>query len=192
MLLSLIGSVVVYFFSWQLVDVLYPGFSKVLEPPLLTFFTNAINKIIPGQFSTVAEFQNAFNFSEISIYEILEMILGKISFEGTLSAGQILSPSLARLSTKVVLFFILFLTITFAAKVVKIIIKKMLAFCGLSIQNRVLGGILGSLKGVFLFILIILGLNVVSQLFLIEPLNIFLQTGKISQSLLNVVLNFIK
>ncbi len=181
MVLSLLSVFVVSALAWDLVDVVLPFVSSIVEEPLMKLFSNLLNEFVPGQFSNLAEFESSLNVLNISMFSIIEQLLGNLSFDGNLTAGQILAPSMSSFATKVITFLLLFFIISLVVKMIKLFVNKLIKLCGFSFSNRLIGGTLGIVKGLAIFLLMYFVLNVLSNLLLIESLNKFIQSGNVSK-----------
>lgn len=191
MVFSLVGAFLIGLVSWKLTELFLPVVSSFLQEPLQEFISNVLNSVIDGEFCDILEFEKAILNSKYSMFIIIKKLLGDLSFDGCLTAGQIMAPSLSFFATKVILFVVLFFVLNFLFKLIRLLINKVVKVCGLSFGNRLLGGLVGVLKGVCVFVGVYFLLVVVSNVVLSESLNNFMRSGVIAKSLYELVLNFI-
>ena len=194
-LFSLLGTFFVFAISYQFCAV----FSQIIENlpivqgNLTNFISNTLDTFIPGQFSSMAELESAFSKSSISNLFLLVFtkLTKDITFEGVLSAGQILAPTLCKFLVRIIAFFILFVSVSLIIKLLKFLINKFIKVCGLSFVNRLLGGILGLLKGLFLFAVLYAVLLSFANFLPNVQLLQFVQQGEVSQFIYNKILAII-
>lgn len=190
-LLSLISVFVVAVVAWKLMEVCLPYVQTVVQEPVSNFISKLLDGAISGEFSTLEEFENAIANSGLSVFMIIKSLLGDIYFEGTLTAGQILSPSISLFATKIITFVILFFMLSLVVRIAKILLRKIVKVCGLSFGDRLLGGVIGVLKGLVLFLILFSILTAVANVILNESFNSFLQGGQISNFVYNWIMQFI-
>lgn len=189
-LFSLIGVFFVVIVSYKLTDVCFPIVQNLVGDNVYKFLKNGLDKTIVGTFDNVIDLKNTILSSNFKIFAIFVNILTKnITFDGRLTAGQILSPSLAILTIKVCTFISLFLVLSIILKLLKILTDKLVKLCGLSGGNKLLGGVLGIVKGALVFGTIYVSLTVLSNFLLNEQLATFVQSGVVSNYIYN---NYIK
>ncbi len=190
-LLSLITVFVVAVAAWKLVDVCLPYIQNVVQQPISNFICELLDGAIAGEFSSMEEFESAIANSKFSVFLIIKSLVGEIYFEGALTAGQILSPSLGLIATKVIVFVVLFFMLSLVVRIVKVLLKKIIMVCGLSVSDRVLGGVLGIAKGLIIFLILFSIMTAISNVILNEGLNNFLQGGQISKVVYNWLMEII-
>lgn len=190
-LLSLISIFVVAVMAWKLVGVCLPYIQEVVQQPISNFISELLDGAIAGEFSSMEEFERVIANSKFSVFLIIKNLIGEIYFEGALTAGQILSPSLGLLATKVIAFVVLFFMLSLIVRIVKILLKKIVKVCGLSVGDRVLGGVLGIAKGLIVFLILFSIMASISNVILNEGFNNFLQGGQVSNMVYNWIIEII-
>ncbi len=174
MFLSIVGTTFIIFLAYFLAKDLMINFENgVIFDFFNNFYVNLFNKLVPGEFSSIDELVNSLG----GVFSVLSIILEDISFDGVLSCGHIVGPTLARLTINILLFLILFFLLHFLIKIFSLLINKMINFAGLSFANRMLGLVLGLLKGTVVFAIIFLCLSTLASLNLSEGLTNFVQSG---------------
>lgn len=177
MFLSIVGTTFIIFLAYFLAKDLMVNFENgVIFDFFNNFYVNLFNKLVPGEFSSIDELVNSLG----GVFSVLSIILEDISFDGVLSCGHIVGPTLARLTINILLFLILFFLLHFLIKIFSLLINKMINFAGLSFANRMLGLVLGLLKGTVVFAIIFLCLSTLASLNLSEGLTNFVQSGFLS------------
>lgn len=174
MFLSIVGTTFIIFLAYFLAKDLMVNFENgMIFDFFNNFYVNLFNKLVPGEFSSIDELVNSLG----GVFSVLSIILEDISFDGVLSCGHIVGPTLARLTINILLFLILFFLLHFLIKLFSLLINKMINFAGLSFANRMLGLVLGLLKGTVVFAIIFLCLSTLASLNLSEGLTNFVQSG---------------
>ena len=177
MFLSIVGTTFIIFLAYFLAKDLMVNFENgMIFDFFNNFYVNLFNKLVPGEFSSIEELANSLG----GVFSVLSIILEDISFDGVLSCGHIVGPTLARLTINILLFLILFFLLHFLIKIFSLLINKMINFAGLSFANRMLGLVLGLLKGTVVFAIIFLCLSTLASLNLSEGLTNFVQSGFLS------------
>lgn len=177
MFLSLVGTTFIIFLAYFLAKDLTVNFENgVIFDFFNNFYVNIFNNLVPGEFSSVGELLNSLG----GVLSVLTIILEDISFEGVLSCGQIVGPTLARLTINILLFLILFFLLHFLIKLLSLLLNKMINLAGLTFANRLMGFILGLLKGAVVFAIIFLCLSTLASLNLSDGLTNFVQSGFLS------------
>lgn len=185
MLFSLIGVFAVVAVAWSLCGVLVPVIDAGLGQSLSNTLTQILNGAIPGQFSDLASLQTAIGASKYALLFnlLIFRVLGELTIDGQMSAGQILAPTISALLVKVISFVILFVGLYVALKLVFWILNKIIKKCGMSVGNRFLGGAVGLVKGLIVFGVLYFVLSTLANLLLNETLLTFVQSGKVSKFL---------
>lgn len=183
MIFSFASIFVVVFVSWKLCDFFLPTFQTWLEAGLSNTLIKILNEAIPGNFSNIADLQTAVSQSNYAILFniVLFKILGNLSIDGEMTAGQILSPTLTTLLIKVITFIVIFVVLYISIKLVCSILNKMIKKCGLTFGNRIFGGLIGLAKGMIIFLILYFLLNALSNFLLNETLSNFVQNGVVSK-----------
>ena len=170
-----------YKFCGSFAHLLFSGFGK----DLTIFLQSLFDKSLPGEFDAT-QFFDVFP-QKFPLFSVLLNFVSNLSFEGTLSVGQIVSHPLSMLVLKVISFIILFVCISLLFKIIKLFAKKITKKCGVS--NRLLGVLLGLAKGLFLFGIVYASLIFLSNILLSESLIMFVKKAKISSFLYENIIN---
>lgn len=180
---SLIGTFFILVLAWKLCGSLQIYYSD------WNLFTNSIsnllNNLVPGTFENISEFEAALgqtNFSFVWQF-LLSKLLPDLSFDGTLTAGQILAPSVNNLLVKILVFLILFVFLALILKIIKLLVNKLTKICGLSAGNRILGGIVGLTKGLLIFSILFLVFVSFANITMNETLISFSKSGELTNLL---------
>lgn len=190
-LLSLISVFVVGIVSWKLVEYCLPFVYDFLQEPISNFLSSILNNSITGTFENITEFENTIMSSNLAMFAVIKILLPNLTFEGSLTAGQILSPSLTLFVCKLLTFLILFFTMNLTLKLIRSLINKLIKVCGLSFGNRILGAVLGIVKGLIVFSFIYFVLLTISNVILNAALNDFISGGQISSVLYNWIIKYL-
>lgn len=174
---SLVGVSVVAFLSWKFCGVAGEMFSNWFN--FSANFEGLINSKISGTFSSVEELQAALAQAGI-FYTFLSKLLGDLSFEGNLSAGEVLAPKISVLLNKIIAFVVLFVLMCVVLKILQFLLNKFVLGFGLGFLNRTLGGVLGIVEGVLIAMLLFFILSSVAHLSLNEGLLKFVENGIVS------------
>lgn len=159
-----------------------PYVQEMCGESVFDFLKNAFDEKIVGNFADVEQLKNTVAASEYNLFGVLLIrLLGDLSFEGELTAGQILAPSISKLLLKVATFIVAYVVLYLFLKILQKIINKIIKKCGLSVGDRMLGGMLGLIKGVFLFGVVYFAIASLANLLLNEALLNFVQNGQISK-----------
>lgn len=190
MLFSLIGIFFIIVASWKLCNIVTPAVEGLFGENLNTFITRLLDKEISGKFSSIQELENAVGQSKFGLLFglFLFKILGNLSIDGSMSAGQILAPTVCALLVKVISFVVLFVAFFVGLKILRLLMNRLIKKFGLSTSNRIFGGVLGVVKGLIVFGAFYVVFSTMSNLLLNESLLSFVQSGKISYFIYN---NFI-
>jgi len=184
MLFSFIGMFFVVVLAWKLSDVAIPFLQNLVGEKIFLFVKNLLDDEIAGSFSNLGDLQTAVANSKLSLFGVfLFKLLGDLSFDGQMSAGQILAPSITEILFRVFSFVLLFIILYIVIKFFQLLLNKIIKKMGLGFSNRVLGGVLGLLKGLVLFAVIFFILSSLANLFLSETLLSFVNNGVVSKML---------
>lgn len=191
MIFSLIGVFFVAIISWKLMQVFLPFVQNYVGNYVEETISALFNGLFPGQFTSIEKFGEVLTASKFGgLFGLLiAKLLGNITFDGILTAGQILAPSISKVLIKIVLFIVIFILIELILKILKCFINKIVKKCGLSIGNRVLGGVVGLIKGIFVFGVLFFVLSMISNLIMSEGLLQFIKSGEISNFLYESLLS---
>lgn len=197
MIFSFVGVFFVTIISWKLAESFLPTIENFVGEGIFATMKSFIDGILPGNFSSLDEFQLALSNSRIGMIFglFVTKLLGNITFDGTLSAGQILAPTLTTLVLTGITFLLIFIFLQVLLKFLRFLLNKIIKKCGLSPGNRILGGIVGLFKGLFVFGIVFVLISISANVLLNEWLLQFLKSGPISnflyENLLTKLLNLI-
>ena len=93
--------------------------------------------------------------------------------------------SLSVLITKIITFVIVFLVLMLVLKLFKVVFSKLTNFCGLGVGNKLAGGFVGLVKGMFVFGTLYVTLSLLSNFMLNDSLLNFVKSGAISNYIYN-------
>ncbi len=187
MIFSLLGVFFVAIVSWKLAEVFLPTVQNYAGGAVFETIKKLIDGIVPGKFSSLSEFQSALSLSSIgAIFSVfVTKLFENITFDGALSAGQILAPTLSNILTRLLTFLLIFIILEVFLKILRFLLNKIIKKCGFSIGNRILGGLVGLLKGVFVFGIVFAVLSILANVLLNDGLLEFVKSGSISNFLYN-------
>ncbi len=186
---SLISTFFLVAISWKLSPIISRNFdfSPILEKTL--------NSFLPGKFTDISQFNAQISQKNNIFSYFLSKILSNIYFEGEMTAGQILSPTLNNFLAKIVAFLIIFIILIIVFKIIKKILNKVVGICGFSSLNRLLGGVVGIAKGFVLFLLFYAIFCGIANFTLNENMLNFVQSGvfssKIYQKITEIIIEFL-
>ena len=184
-LFSLVGTFVVALISLQLMHQFLPIAESYCGDFVKETLGGLFDGLVKGNFANIDDLEialSATKFGTLFSFFISKLI-GNISFDGTLTAGQILAPTISTILIKVVLFLIIFVVFEILLKILRLFLNKIIKKCGFSVGNRILGGVLGLLKGIFVFGIVFFSLSMLSNIILSEGLLQFVRSGQISNLL---------
>lgn len=113
--------------------------------------TNVIDSVIGGRFNDIDELISTVGQSEFVFKNLLINLLSNISFEGDMSAGEVLAPIINLLVLRLLAFIILFLVFGITIGIIKTILYRMFDLFKMKTANHFLGGIVGLVKGILIF-----------------------------------------
>ena len=181
MLFSLFGVIAVVFISIKFTDMFYSNVYEMIGDGIEKTIKSGFDSAIAGTFFDVETLKNAISDSNFKTFLFfLNFLVKDISFEGPLSAGQILAPSLSVLITKIITFVVVFFVLMVVFILFKVIFSKLTNFCGLGVGNKLAGGFVGLIKGVFVFGTLYVTLSLLSNFMLNDSLLNFVKSGMIS------------
>lgn len=181
MLFSLFGVIAVVFISIKLTDMFYSNVYEMIGDGIEETIKSGFDSAIAGTFSDIEMLKNAISDSNFKTFLFfLNFLVKDISFEGSLSAGQILAPSISVLITKIITFVVVFLVLMLVLKLFKVVFSKLTNFCGLGVGNKLAGGLVGLIKGIFVFGTVYVTLSLLSNFMLNDSLLNFVKSGAIS------------
>lgn len=190
MLFSLLGTFVAVCVAYFVCGSLGASVEKFLGASINASLTQILNGAVPGTFTELSALQAAVSQSKYAMIFnlILSRVIGNLTINGQMSAGQILAPTLTNLIVKVLTFAVVFVCVFILLKIVAKIINKLLKRLGMGFGNRILGGVLGAVKGLVLFGILFFVLSSAANLFLSAPLLKFVQSGAVSNWLYSNVI----
>lgn len=185
MVFSLVGTFAMFVIVWKLTAFFSSYAQSWFGDGIYGMLKSGIDEIVSGEFTSMEDFRTALmQTSYGSLFGLfLTNLIGDVSFDGSLTAGQILAPSLSELLIKVVAFLIVFLILMFLFKILKFLLNKTIKMLGFQSGNKILGGLVGAIKGLILFGIIYVVLVAISNFTLNEGLLSFVQSGAVSQFL---------
>ena len=115
---------------------------------------------------------------------ILKSLVKNVSFEGSLTAGEIVSPTLTWLFLQVVAFAMLVILFSLIFKFIELIVYKLVKMFGWK-GDRLLGGMFGIIKGLLIFAACFIAMSAIANFTLSEKLLAFINSGIISKQIYN-------
>lgn len=187
MLFSIFRLTLLLILSYYLAGVLCENLvGSSLYLHLADIIENLCDNLVPGEFSSMSEvFASVGLLSNGVLRIILEMILKDITFDGVMSFGELVAPSITKIVLKVILFIIIFFVFSILFKIINYFIKKSTKVLGIGKLNRVAGFLLGGLKGFVVAMVIFIVLSTLASLGLSEGLTNFVENGTLSSYLYN-------
>lgn len=188
-LITFLSSFLIIFVAYKFCE----PFGRVMtDANFLNFeptISNILEKFFPGQtFSSQEEFFDAFSTSGFPFGFFILKLVSTISFEGELTAGQILSPTINFLIFKIIAFLIIFVFGIILVEIIKKILKKLIKNGRFFSFNRIFGAILGIFEGFLFFGITFVILKNFANLFFSESLTAFCETGAVTQFLYKTIL----
>ena len=172
-----------YYLSERLANSLVGG---ALWQHIYEFLKGIFDDVLPGEFQNMSEVLYSVGFlSNAVLRVVLQTVLKNITFEGDMSFGEIVAPSLTLIFLKVVLFILLFILLSAVFKLIDFILRKCISFAGFGRINRLAGFFLGLLKGFVISMLVFVLLTALSSLNISERLTSFVESGLVSSYLYN-------
>ena len=172
-----------YYLSEQLANSLVGG---ALWQHVYEFLKGIFDDVLPGEFQNMSEVLFSVGFlSNAVLRVVLQTVLKNITFEGDMSFGEIVAPSLTLIFLKVVLFILLFILLSAIFKLIDFILRKCISFAGFGRIDRLAGFFLGLLKGFVISMLVFVVLTALSSLNISERLTSFVESGLVSSYLYN-------
>lgn len=172
-----------YYLSEQLANSLVGG---ALWQHVYEFLKGIFDDVLPDEFQNMSEVLFSVGFlSNAVLRVVLQTVLKNITFEGDMSFGEIVAPSLTLIFLKVVLFILLFILLSAVFKLIDFILRKCISFAGFGRINCLAGFFLGLLKGFVISMLVFVVLTALSSLNISEGLTSFVESGLVSSYLYN-------
>ncbi|MBE7075538.1 MAG: hypothetical protein E7375_00520 [Clostridiales bacterium] len=125
-----------------------------------------VDKVFSGEVSTVVQLMALISGSVFG--KFLLPILQNVEFDGNMSAGQILSPTLSLVVCRVLLFLVVYLFLSLIFNLIKKVFNKKLL--KITYGNRFMGGVLGVVKGILISLVVYALLYNLANLFFIKSL----------------------
>lgn len=187
MLFSIFRLTLLLILSYYLAGVLCENLvGSSLYLHLADIIENLCDNLVPGEFSSMSEVLEGVGLLSNGVLRIiLEMILKDITFDGVMSFGELVAPSITKIVLKVILFIIIFFVFSVLFKIINYFIKKSTKVLGIGKLNRVAGFLLGGLKGIVVAMVIFIVLSTLASLGLSEGLTNFVENGTLSSYLYN-------
>lgn len=185
MIFSLLGVFFVAIVSWKLTAIFLPTVQNFAGDVTFDAIKTFIDGILPGQFSSIEQLELGLRQSKIGeiFGVIVSKLLSNISFDGSLTAGQIFAPTLSQILLTVATFLIIFLLLEILLKTIRFFLNKLIKKCGLSVGNRILGGLLGLAKGLVMFGILFVIISTLANALLSPALLQFVRSGTVSNFL---------
>ena len=172
-----------YYLSERLANSLVGG---ALWQHIYEFLKGIFDDVLSGEFQNMSEVLFSVGFlSNAVLRVVLQTVLKNITFEGDMSFGEIVAPSLTLIFLKVVLFILLFILLSAVFKLIDFILRKCISFAGFGRINCLAGFFLGLLKGFVISMLVFVVLTALSSLNISEGLTSFVESGLVSSYLYN-------
>ncbi len=191
MLFSLFGVVFVILLAWKLSDFCQPYFQNWFN--FTNGLSNVLDQFLPGKFANIFELEQAVTQSHFGIIfaPIFTKLFLNITFEGNLTAGQILARPLNSLCLKLMAFVVLFVTFVILLKLLRFLFNRIVKFCGLGVCNRIFGSLVGLCKGIVIFGVCYFVMLTLSNFFLNETLLTFVKSGQVSNFVYENIVDFL-
>ena len=185
MVFSLVGMFAMFVIAWKLTAFFSSYAQSWFGDGIYGMLKSGIDEIVSGEFTSMEEFRTVLmQTSYGSLFGLfLTNLIGNVSFDGSLTAGQILAPSLSELLIKVITFLIIFLILIFLLKILRFLLNKTIKMLGFQSGNKILGGFIGIIKGLIIFGIVYVILVAISNFTLNEGLLSFVQSGNVSKFL---------
>lgn len=179
MAFSLIGTFAVIYIAWKLTPNFVGYVQNWFGDNLFSTLQKTFDNMISGEFSSASEFQTALLQTNIGkIFGLfLSSFFENITFDGTMTAGQILAPTLCELILKVVTFLVLFIFLICVLKFLSFLLNKLIKIFGFQHGNKILGGLFGTIKGILVFGVIYMVMVSIANFTLNVSLQSFVQSG---------------
>lgn len=185
MLFSFIGFFIAVFVAWKMTPVFIHYTENYIGNAIFSSLSNFLNDIFPGNFTSMEDLSLSISQSKYGFIfsYIFEKLFKNLTFEGNLTAGQILSPTLTQLLLSVITFAILCVALLIMVKIFVLIANFAITKSHFQTGNRILGGLVGCMQGVILFGVGYIVLVSISNFTLNLSLQNFLEQGIISKFL---------
>ncbi|MGN1201598.1 MAG: CvpA family protein [Candidatus Caccovivens sp.] len=182
---SLLSTFLIAIISWRVCPIVAEWLSSIIAHPINSVLNDILNNLVPGTFSDVSQFQAQILQGNVVFAFILNLVLSNITFEGELTAGQILGPTLSNLFIKVLSFVVLFVLLLLIVRILRMFVNKLVKICGLNGVNRFFGGFVGLVKGLLYFVIFYMVFCAFANFTLNENMLNFVSNGSVSQAFYN-------
>ena len=187
MLVSLFSAVLLFLLSYYVSIALANSLQgSTIYQSVYDFLQNIFDNMLPGEFESMSEVLAVVgSMSNAILRLVFQTVLKNITFEGSLSFGEIITPTFTLIFFKVILFIFCFILLSIAFKIISFLLKKSIESVGLGKINRVAGFLLGGLKGFVVSMVVFIFLSFLSSLGINSGLTSFVEDGVISSYLYN-------
>ena len=187
MLVSLFSAVLLFLLSYYVSIALANSLQgSTIYQSVYDFLQNIFDNMLPGEFESMSEvLAGVGSMSNAILRLVFQAVLKNITFEGSLSFGEIITPTFTLIFFKVILFILCFILLSIAFKIINFLLKKSIESVGLGKINRVAGFLLGGLKGFVVSMVVFIFLSFLSSLGINSELTSFVEDGVISSYLYN-------
>lgn len=185
MIFSLVGTFILIVLAWELTDFLSEFVYNLFGDNLYMILKRNIDGLITGEFSSLESFQAYVMQTKYGIiFDLfLSRLIKDITFEGNLTSGDILAPSLCELIIKIITFLLIFLVLLLFFKILNFLLNKVIKVLGFQRGNKILGGVIGVVKGIIIFGVLYVVMVAIANFSLNESLLNFVETGQVSSFL---------
>ena len=187
MLVSLFSAVLLFLLSYYVSIALANSLQgSTIYQSVYDFLQNIFDNMLPGEFESMSEvLAGVGSMSNAILRLVFQAVLKNITFEGSLSFGEIITPTFTLIFFKVILFIFCFILLSIAFKIISFLLKKSIESVRLGKINRVAGFLLGGLKGFVVSMVVFIFLSFLSSLGINSGLTSFVEDGVISSYLYN-------
>ena len=187
MLVSLFSAVLLFLLSYYVSIALANSLQgSTIYQSVYDFLQNIFDNMLPGEFESMSEvLAGVGSMSNVILRLVFQTVLNTITFEGSLSFGEIITPTFTLIFFKVILFIFCFILLSIAFKIISFLLKKSIESVRLGKINRVAGFLLGGLKGFVVSMVVFIFLSFLSSLGINSGLTSFVEDGVISSYLYN-------
>jgi len=165
----------------------------VLNSGLLNVIKSTLDKLLPGEFSSVDELFVVLDGLKVNalLSFVLRMLTKNLYIDGVFSFGGVFAPIFHHYVLKAVAFALIFIVLNFVTKILKWACNLFLIKGGLSGVDRVLGVTVGLLKGYVFFGVIYYLLFFISSFTASEMLQSFFVSGNMANTIYSFALKFL-
>lgn len=186
---SLCSTALIIFLSYRFCGTIANVIDKPVGSWIEKLLQRNLNKNINGTFSSMNQLIVALsNYYGRLFGVIASFLLKNISFEGSLTAGEIIAPSFSFLICKVLGFALFYIVFSFAALILSKLLHKLIKKTNLGFFDTLTGGVVGMIKWFALFLILYAILSSLANFTLFSKLKVFIETGVISKKLYNFLI----